>query len=444
MRDKEEIVVLGAGLAGLSVAKYLNGNCTVLEADSIAGGLCRSFEKDGFAYDIGGHILFSKNKSVLSEMISWLGENIHQQRRANFVWYKDRVVKYPFENGLHLLDKEEIFECLTTFLNREKKEATNLEEWCKFRFGDGIADKYLIPYNKKIWKRNLREMSLHWVDRIPSPPTEDIIKSAIGIETEGYTHQLNFYYPERGGIQSLTDSLAQKVADLKLNFRVNKVRKNKDEWEISDGEKTVYANKLISTIPVFDLINSLENVPEKVTQTLAKLQYNSLILVMIGVKHEGLAKRTAFYVPDPNILPHRICFMKYFSQFNAPENYSHLVAEITVPSNDLLLKKDDDFLIKKVVDGVKNICGFKESEVICTDVKRIKYSYVVYDSDYLKNTKVIYDYLNSLGIYYTGRFASFAYINMDKCVEMSKELVEKYFHEIFYNRRSGVYRQPHG
>ena len=62
----------------------------------------------------------------------------------------------------------------------------------------------MVPYNEKIWNYKTEDMSLHWVDgRIPRPPVEDIIKSAIGIETEGYTHQSVFNYPIHGGIEAM-------------------------------------------------------------------------------------------------------------------------------------------------------------------------------------------------------------------------------------------------
>ncbi|MCF7799641.1 FAD-dependent oxidoreductase [Candidatus Babeliales bacterium] len=434
--NNQNTLVLGAGLAGLSVAHYLDKNlvnkCKILEADNNIGGLCRSFKKDDFTYDIGGHILFSKDNNLLQEIISLLGDNILQKRRKNEIWYKDRFIKYPFENGLDKLDKEEIFECLFSFLQKDQKKLQNLENlntqnlynWCIDKFGSGIAEKYLIPYNQKIWKRDLTQMSLHWVDRIPSPPVEDIIKSAIGIQTEGYTHQLNFFYPKFGGIESLIKSLAVN-ANLKRNFKINKIVKNKDEWQVFAQDKVEYCQNLVSTIPIFDLINSLQNVPEKVLQALSSLQYNSLILVMLGVKNKALEKRTAIYVPDKNILPHRVCFMKCFSENNAPENYSHLVAEITVAPDSDLMKIDKDIFIQKVINNLKNICEFDTNDIISTDYKVIKYAYVVYDLDYLKNTKIIFDYLDSLNIFYTGRFGSFKYINMDTCIEMSKDLVFK-------------------
>lgn len=422
MKSKKETAILGGGLAGLSAAYYMKGGCVVLEANNELGGLCRSFKKDAFVYDIGGHILFSKNKKILSEMVTWLSNNVHRKYRRNQIWYKDRFVKYPFENGLCSLDKKEIYECLIGYLINDNKEPENLKEWCKYTFGNGIAEKYLLPYNEKIWKHDLEDMSTHWIERIPKPPMKDIIKSAIGIQTEGYKHQLYFYYPKIGGINSLINALAKNIERIERGFKVTEIKKKGDKWIISNRSKTMECDRIISTIPVFDLIACLDSVPSPVKRALGKLNYNSLICVMIGIKNETLNKKTAIYIPDPKILPHRVCFMKYFSNNNAAKGCSHLIAEITVRPNGDLLKTDDSALVEKVASQLENICGFSKNEIISTDVQRIKYAYIIYDKDYLKNTEIVFSYLNELGIYRTGRFGTFQYINMDRCVEMSKKL----------------------
>lgn len=422
MKSKKETAILGGGLAGLSAAYYMKGGCVVLEANNELGGLCRSFKKDAFIYDIGGHILFSKNKKILSEIVSWLSNNVHRKYRRNQIWYKDRFVKYPFENGLYSLDKKEIYECLIGYLINENKEPENLKEWCKYTFGNGIAEKYLLPYNEKIWKHDLEDMSTHWVERIPKPPMKDMIKSAIGIHTEGYKHQLYFYYPQMGGINSLINALAKNVERIERGFKVTEIKKKSDKWIISNRSKTMECDRIISTIPVFDLIACLDSVPSPVKKALGKLNYNSLICVMIGIKNETLNNKTAIYIPDPKILPHRVCFMKYFSNNNAPKGCSHLIAEITVKPNSDLLETDDSALVEKVASQLENICGFSKNEIISTDVQRIKYAYIIYDKDYLKNTEIVFSYLNELGIYRIGRFGTFQYINMDTCVEMSKKL----------------------
>ncbi len=182
------IGIIGGGISGLAAAYFLEHDYEILERDPQCGGLCTTYEKNGFLYDIGGHIMFSTNKEILDFEVSLLGDNIQKRRRSNKIWYKGRFVKYPFENGLHALDKEEIFECLRDYLQNNNPKPNNLKEWFYYTFGNSLANKYLIPYNEKIWKTDPASMSLEWVERIPKPPTEDVIKSEIGIETEGFNH----------------------------------------------------------------------------------------------------------------------------------------------------------------------------------------------------------------------------------------------------------------
>ena len=79
----KDTIILGAGLAGLAAAHYLGGDIPVLEAEEKPGGLCRSYQRDGFTYDIGGHILFSRDRDLLDELTSWLGDNLDRRRRNN-------------------------------------------------------------------------------------------------------------------------------------------------------------------------------------------------------------------------------------------------------------------------------------------------------------------------------------------------------------------------
>ena len=145
--------------------------------------------------------------------------NEQRNDRTTKIFYKHRFVKYPFENGLSDLTHRSRFFCINEYIKTliavEKGEIpapVNFREWIYYTFGKGIAECYMIPYNEKIWKYPTDNMSLHWVDgRIPRPPVEDIIKSAIGIETEGYTHQSAFSYPLDGGIIALVRAIALPI-----------------------------------------------------------------------------------------------------------------------------------------------------------------------------------------------------------------------------------------
>src|ERR1700679_532830 len=104
MRD---VGILGGGISGLFTGYFLGGDVEVLEADATPGGLSRTFGDQGFRSDIGGHILFSKDKEALAHEIAVLGDNVRTGFRQNKILYGGLHVKYPFENGIDQLAPEE-------------------------------------------------------------------------------------------------------------------------------------------------------------------------------------------------------------------------------------------------------------------------------------------------------------------------------------------------
>lgn len=420
-----KIGILGGGLSGLALGYFLRHEYEILEQESECGGLCRSFEKNGFTYDQGGHIIFSKDREILNLELQLLADNVHQRYRNNKIWYKNRFVKYPFENGLHALDKEDIFDCLYHYLKDEYPEPTNLEEWCYATFGKGIAERYLLPYNHKIWNIHPTQMGLEWVDRIPKPPLEDVLKSAIGIETEGYAHQLHFYYPQRGGIQSLVQAFEREVGSVRRSFAVQEVRRENGSWVVASGTESRLYDLVVSTIPVIDLVAMSYEVPEEVQRAVGNLRYNSLIVILIGLSKPDVGDLTALYVPDPDCLAHRLCFNKYFSGDLVPEGCSSIIGEISVNPGDGVYEMSDSQLTEQLISWLCKEGFIQPGDVCETDVRRIKYAYPVYDLDYTANTTIVRRWYEEVGIRPLGRFAEFIYINMDACIRNAKNLAEE-------------------
>ena len=421
-----KIGILGGGLTGLTIASNLKYDCEVLEKNKECGGLCRSLKEKGFTFDFGGaHIIYSKNQEIIKYIKKVLGKNCRQGRRNNKIYFKGRFVKYPFENGLSDLSPEDNFECLYYYLNNKYKKPSNFGEWLYYTFGKGIAEKYLIPYNQKIWKYPSEKMSFHWVERVPKPPIKDVIKSAVGISTEGYTHQLYFYYPKQGGIQSLIKAFEKRSPEISRNFKIKKIKREKRKWIVfsQNGEKKY--DKLISTIPIFDLVFYLEKVPQKIKIALKGLKYNSLITVMIGLNQKELPDFTAVYFPQPELLFHRIAFPKNFSQNNVPKGKSSVIAEITSKPGDKIWKMSDKKIADHVIQDLHKLKIINKNKVFYQKVMRSKYAYVIYDRDYLKNIKIIKNYIKKIGIEPCGRFAEFEYLNMDACIERGLNLAKK-------------------
>jgi len=432
------IAILGGGLSGLALARLLHekGNdVVVLEAEPVYGGLCRSKNEQGFTFDIGGsHIIFSRDAEVLAFMRRMIAGNEQRNNRNTKIFYKDQYVKYPFENGLSDLPQDDRFFCINEFVKThvavEKGELPapgNFREWIYYTFGKGIAECYMIPYNEKIWKFPTEKMSLHWVDgRIPRPPVEDVIKSAIGISTEGYTHQSVFSYPLDGGIEALVSAIAEPIRDrIRTGFCVTSVRKKAGHFEISNGRDVIVADQCISTIPVQNLFSALNSVPAKVKVACTSLRYNALVCVNIGIRG-AVPDISWLYIPEIALgMTNRISFPSNYSAHAAPEGCGSVLAEITHLPGDEVSRMNDEEIIAPVIKTLEAMHILKKEQIVYTSVERQPYAYVVYDLEYQKNIAIVKDYCTSIGIPLVGRFSQFEYLNMDGCLRSVMDFVAR-------------------
>lgn len=430
--------ILGAGLTGITLARLLHekgDEVTVLEREPEYGGLCRSMTKSGFTFDIGGsHIIFSRDTQVLTFMCDVLGSNSKQNKRNTKIFYKGLFIKYPFENGLNQLPKEELYFCINEFIKTliavEKGELSpplNFREWINYTFGKGISDLYMIPYNEKIWKYPTELMSMHWVDgRIPRPPVEDVIRSAIGIETEGYTHQSVFSYPLRGGIEAMVREIAKPVEEnIQTGFHVTSIKNENGKFKISNKKRVISAERLISTIPLQELLPCLDAVPENVNRACSELKYNSIACVFLGIKGK-VPDISWMYIPEKELgLFNRISFPSNYSPYVTPQGNSSILIEITYREGDEASSMQDNDIIDHVINALENMKIIRKDDVVYSALERQKYAYVIYDLDYLHNIATVKEYCTANGIGLVGRFAEFEYLNMDGCIRNVINFVEK-------------------
>ena len=417
------IGIIGGGLTGVTLGYFLKDNVQILEKNDEPGGLCRSIHDEGFTFDFGGsHIIFSKDEQVLNFMIGCLGENICQRIRNTKILYDNRYVKYPFENGLSDLSVEDNFECLYHYIDNILKKRDmpyeNFRSWIYGTFGKGIAEKYMIPYNEKVWNLSTELMSSDWVaNRVPQPPIEDVIKSSLGIHTEGYQHQLYFYYPKLGGIQALIKSIEQGVkGEIRTQFQVKSIKKEDDKWVVSDNKQELIFDRLISTIHLSELERTLDNVPTEVRKCIDDLKYNSLITVMIGIDISKLNDISWLYIPQKDIKMNRVSFPSNYSEFVAPSGKSSILAEITCNEGDSTWNLSDAEIANQVIEDLCKLKIINSDKICYSKVKRSKYAYVVYDLNYSYNNSVISRYFNEAEIELCGRFSEFKYLNMDGCI----------------------------
>jgi len=429
-----KIGILGGGVAGVSMARLLpqNHDITILEGEKVAGGLARSYHFEGFDYDVGPHIIFSRDKSVLEYMLSTLPEGLAQYKRSNQIWYKGRLIKYPFENYLGLLPDEEKNECLHSFIRNPYSDykPENMLQFFLKTFGPGITNTYLRPYNEKIWKYDPAFLDLQMVERIPSPPVQDVIDGANGTPKEGYTHQLHFYYPKQGGTQTFFNAMVDKLspnAKLRTQHGIQKISKaSNNTWNVEcQNGKTFEFDRIINCMPLPSLFRTLDaQVPEPAQQALKGLKYNSLYFGVAVFSRDYAGDHFAFNIPEKEIVFHRISKLNFIGEDN-PTDKSAFLFEITFREDMAIASASPEQIKDQVLQGLERMEFAFKKDLINIELRSIKHAYVIYDTQHRKNTDTVLNYLNELGIPCTGRFAEHEYVNMDHVIERAMRLTRK-------------------
>ncbi len=426
------IGILGAGLSGVSMAFFLQDSEKIksihlLEKEVEYGGLCRSFPFFDMHYDIGPHILFSREKQLMTLLLDFLGENVRTVRRSNQIYHKGNYIKYPFENDLYHLPEEDKQYCLNSFLNNpyEHFSPKNMLQFFLTTFGEGITNVYLRPYNEKIWKFDPCFMDTQMVERVPKPPKDDIIKSSQGVSTEGYVHQLHFQYPQNGGIASLVDGFVVRHSSktkIQTGFDVQRVERNGQTWSVTDNRgETMVFDRLISTIPIPQLSMAAAHLlTDQMLETAGALKSNAIIICPIRLKKDRIGNHFVVTCADPSIIFHRISKLDFlYGREYADDGSITVVAEITYRNNDSIDTMTDQQVQQRVLDGLRSM-RFIESDDECIDmqINRFPYAYVIYDLNHRTNADTIKNYYeNTLGIHLAGRFGEYEYLNMDSIVK---------------------------
>ena len=432
-------MIIGAGLAGLSTAYHLGSSLDyqIYEKEQAAGGLCRSYKKNGFTFDYTGHLLHTRQDYTRRLLEKLLPDRLSIHRRRASIYAQGVLTPYPFQANLYKLPREVIKECLVGFCRAVEaracaespaKGATNsngeisFKNWIVNVFGEGIAKYFMLPYNEKLWQTDLSLLSSDWVEwSIPVPTLDEVVGGALGITNEHMGYSAQFLYPIEGGIGILPQSFLPHVNEVLYEKQLAAVDlKEKRVW-FSDGDSLAY-NTLISTIPLPELLGMIRHLPSDIAEMKRGLRHVSVLDVNLGIARDGINDQHWIYFPEAVFPFYRSGNYSNFAAASAPSNATSLYLEIShLPEKPL----DKKAMIDAAKEGLER-CGMLSGgdRVIAEDAVDIPYAYVIYDTFRKKNLSSIMDYLKSNGVWSIGRYGSWKYMSMEDTILEGKAAAE--------------------
>jgi protoporphyrinogen oxidase len=432
------VVIIGAGLTGLSCAYHLDRDYMLVERELEPGGIVRTRVRlSAFLCDGTGHWLHLRNPYMKHLVNTLLPDGLVEYGRKAVIFSHGVFTLYPFQANTYGLPREVVLECLVGLLKAkhpddfgqkpETSPPTNFYEWIVRAFGEGIARHFMVPYNQKLLGVNLTEMMPAYAERfIPRPSTEDVLKGALGFSKESLGYNARFVYPREGGIGSLPRAFAKALKHPPVyGTDVTRVNLTQKTATLSNG-KTVRFKKLVNTMPLVRFLSIVEDLPAEVRAAAQKLRATTVHYFDIGVRGSGdvASDYHWVYFPEPDYIFYRAGSYSAVHKEAAPPGCRSYYVEMSGGANELL-KEPEKLKQRVLADLVRARILSESDEILFMELCQIPYAYVVFDKNYEEARGFVLDYLNQNGVLTGGRWGGWNYGGMEDAMLDGKAAAEQ-------------------
>ena len=404
----KRVAVIGAGVSGMTVARLLKNRYEVVvyEKDATPGGLIRCKRvKGNLFHTCGGHVFNSK----LPHVLDWFWNLFDKEQefvkaeRNSVVFMPDGCeVPYPIENHAYLLPDDivkAIVNDLVQMAQQGNNDVSNFEEFLINRFGKTLYETYFRPYNKKIWRRSLKDVPISWLEgKLPMPTVDEIIYNNIKkVKEKSFVHS-TFWYEKENGSQLIADRLAEGL-DVRLSEPIEQLIYDNGKWWVGKDHE-------LYDIVVF--CGNIKSLP-RIIKGVSLGQYSNQIDAL-----ESHGTTSVFckidknpyswiYLPSEEYEAHRIiCTGNFAASNNADENTMTGTVEFTdeISENDIRMNLAKMPLHPQYITHQYN-----------------PYTYPIQDNHTRQMIKDLKEELVSSQFFFTGRFADWEYYNMDVAMD---------------------------
>lgn len=383
-------LIIGGGITGLSAASFLpHPDYLVLEKDSTPGGYCKTTIRGEYTWDYSGHFFHFNNPEIKNYILGNIESKMLQVTKITDIDYNRNIIDFPFQFNIDQLPEEEYKECLEDLNNLGETDLSTFKSFVKSTLGQGICNKFIIPYNEKLYACDLDELECDSMGRFFP-------------KNKSKSYNDTFIYPE-GGSYEYIKSVLKRLDNNKILLNTELLELDLENKIAKTSKGDIKFEQLISTLP-FNKIN-----PNP------KLSANKVAVFNLGFDKGSSIKTHWRYFPGNEVF-YRVGF------YNNILGQEKLSLYVEIGLNEFG-RAHEEVLLDKVLADLQS-CGVIDNHQL------IDYQFLTMNPAYVhitKDSKEIYNEwcqkYNPQNIYSIGRYGSWTYCSIEDNIIEAQQTV---------------------
>lgn len=428
----KEICIIGSGMAALGAAYRLRGEgvgSRLYEKAQHPGGHTASWtDQEGFTFDEGPHISFTKNDRIKALFAESVSQEYAEKKAVMNNYWQGHWIKHPAQVNLHGLPQDLVVNALKDFSHAaytEYGEINNYADWLLASFGRTFAETFPMEYGLKYHTTSAENMSTDWLGpRILKPNLEQVFKGALTPDTDDLHYITDFRYPVMNGFQSFMNMFIND-SEIELGHELVELDPERKWLRFSNGKEITY-NHLISSVPLPELIPLIANVPLEVVHSVEKLACSSCVVVNIGLDRADISDAHVSYFYDSDFIFTRLSFPHMQAESNAPNGKGSIQAELYYSDKYKPLEMTPERCVESTINDLKRCGLIREDDVIVSvHAKLIKYANIIFDLERAEAVEIVKGYLESINVLTCGRYGEWGYMWTDESFVSGENAAQK-------------------
>lgn len=399
-------LIIGAGVSGLAFANHIKDNdFLIVEKENAPGGYCRTVKKGDYIWDFSGHFFHfatDRWKTFFEERID--KQEILRVKKNTKIYYKGSLIDYPFQKNIHQLDKEEFIDCLYDLFHRHSIETNkSFKNMLYEKFGRSISEKFLMPYNEKLYACELNMLDSDAMGRFfPYADVKEIIDNMKKSNNESYNNF--FFYPKKGA-QTFVEALMRGVPRSNILLEEEIIGIDREKHLAQTNKNLIHYETMINTISLKKIVRLVG-----LQKNINNLSCNKVLVFNLGFNKKSKYDDIHWmYIPDKNINFYRIGF--YDNILN--QDKLSMYIEISYKENDDI---NIEVQLQKTMENLKCI-GVIDDHILMDYhycIMEPAYVHISQETKYL--TESLIKNLAKSNIYSIGRYGAWKYCSIEDCL----------------------------